>query len=62
MSLDGAQLNFINAAGVTEKYAAKGRKFIVGSYLSSDLVLSDAQRLHCEIQCDAFGRVSKGYV
>lgn len=62
MSLDGAQLIFVNATGVTKKHEAKGRKFIVGSFLGSDLVLPDAERLHCEILCDAFGRVSKGYV
>lgn len=58
MSLDGAQLNFVNASGVTVEHAAKGRKFNVGSFLGCDLVLPDAERLHCEIQCDAFGRVS----
>lgn len=59
MSLDGAQLNFVNASGVTVEHAAKGRKFNVGSFLGCDLVLPDAERLHCEIQCDAFGRVSR---
>jgi len=58
MSLDGAQLSFINAAGVLEAHSAKGRKFVVGSVFGSDLVLTDAERVHCEIQCDAYGRVS----
>ncbi|XP_062122696.1 uncharacterized protein LOC133836318 isoform X2 [Drosophila sulfurigaster albostrigata] len=58
MSLDGAQLSFVDAAGISVAHAAKGRKFNVGSYLGCDLVLPDAERLHCEIQCDAFGRVT----
>ncbi|KAM8704397.1 hypothetical protein ACLKA7_008927 [Drosophila subpalustris] len=58
MSLDGAQLNFVNATGVSVAHAAKGREFKVGSYLGCDLVLPDAERVHCEIKCDAFGRVS----
>lgn len=58
MSLDGAQLNYVNAAGTTVAYTAKGRNFNVGSFLGCDLVLPDAERIHCEIQCDAFGRVS----
>lgn len=62
MSLDGAQLNFVNASGATVAHAAKGRKFNVGSFLGCDLVLPDAERLHCEIQCDAFGRVSRWFV
>ncbi|KRF78890.1 microtubule-associated protein futsch isoform X2 [Drosophila virilis] len=57
MSLDGAQLNYVNAAGTTVAYTAKGRNFNVGSFLGCDLVLPDAERIHCEIQCDAFGRV-----
>ncbi|KAH8417281.1 hypothetical protein KR222_007876 [Zaprionus bogoriensis] len=58
MSLDGAQLNFVNGAGVAVAHAAKGRKFNVGSFLGCDLVLPDAERLHCEIHCDAYGRVT----
>ncbi|XP_030374851.1 titin [Scaptodrosophila lebanonensis] len=58
MSLDGAQLMHVNAAGVSEAHPAKGRKFIIGSYVDSDLELADADRLHCEIQCDSFGRVT----
>ncbi|KAH8358677.1 hypothetical protein KR093_001700 [Drosophila rubida] len=58
MSLDGAQLSFVNADGISVAHAAKGRKFNVGSYLGCDLVLPDAERVHCEIQCDAFGRVT----
>ncbi|XP_067640933.1 microtubule-associated protein futsch isoform X2 [Eurosta solidaginis] len=39
---------------------AKGRKFTVGYYMSCDYVLEDsrAEGVHCEIQCDAFGRVT----
>ncbi|KAH8310686.1 hypothetical protein KR044_002571 [Drosophila immigrans] len=58
MSLDGAQLSFVNAGGISVAHSAKGRKFNVGSFLGCDLVLPDAERVHCEIQCDAFGRVS----
>ncbi|XP_017861997.1 PREDICTED: titin isoform X2 [Drosophila arizonae] len=58
MSLDGAQLNHVNADGISVAYPAKGRKFNVGSFLGSDLMLPDAERVHCEIQCDAFGRVT----
>ncbi|TDG46803.1 hypothetical protein AWZ03_006687 [Drosophila navojoa] len=58
MSLDGAQLNHVNADGISVAYPAKGRKFNVGSFLGSDLMLPDAERIHCEIQCDAFGRVT----
>lgn len=58
MSLDGAHLNFVDASGVSVSHAAKGREFNVGSYLSCDLVLPEAERVHCEIKCDAFGRVS----
>ncbi|XP_034488712.1 titin [Drosophila innubila] len=58
MSLDGAHLNFVNASGVSEEHAAKGREFIVGSKLSCDLVVPEAERVHCEIKCDAFGRVT----
>ncbi|XP_032592832.1 titin isoform X2 [Drosophila grimshawi] len=59
MSLDGAQMSCVNAAGgSTVAYTAKGNKFTVGSYLGCDLVLPDAERIHCEIQCDSFGRVT----
>lgn len=39
---------------------AKGRKFTVGYYMNCDYVLEDPRAIgvHCEIQCDAFGRVS----
>ncbi|XP_053956923.1 titin [Anastrepha ludens] len=39
---------------------AKGRKFTVGYYMNCDYVLDDPRAIgvHCEIQCDAFGRVT----
>ncbi|CAD6995869.1 unnamed protein product [Ceratitis capitata] len=39
---------------------AKGRKFTVGYYMNCDYVLEDQRAIgvHCEIQCDAFGRVT----
>ncbi|XP_033150961.1 uncharacterized protein LOC117135097 isoform X2 [Drosophila busckii] len=58
MSLEGAYLSIESSDGITVSHAAKGRKFNIGSYLDCHLVLPDAERIHCEIQCDAFGRVT----
>ena len=77
MSLDGAKLICLDEAGnrLPEGAAdgvklnaveilAKGRKFTVGYYTNCDLFIADsrAQGVHCEIQCDAFGRVSAKFL
>lgn len=61
MSLEGAKFICLDEAGNHgEMVLAKGRKFTVGYYVSCDFVLADerAKGVHCEIECDAFGRVS----
>ncbi|XP_017004532.2 fap1 adhesin [Drosophila takahashii] len=60
MFLDGARLRYEDENGETVVLPAKGRTFLVGSYLTCDLFLEGPQdeRLVCEINCDAFGRVS----
>ncbi|EDW97312.2 titin [Drosophila yakuba] len=59
MSLDGARLRYEDENGKTVVLAAKGRTFQVGSYYNCDLILEgpEEERLICEINCDAFGRV-----
>ncbi|XP_037722083.1 uncharacterized protein LOC119555004 isoform X2 [Drosophila subpulchrella] len=59
MSLEGARLRYEDENGETVVLAAKGRTFQVGSYYNCDLILEGPQeeRLICEINCDAFGRV-----
>ncbi|XP_043656323.1 titin homolog [Drosophila teissieri] len=59
MSLDGARLRYEDENGKTVVLAAKGRSFQVGSYYNCDLILEgpEEERLICEINCDAFGRV-----
>lgn len=61
MSLIGAK--FICLDEKEEQYQvieAKGRKFTIGYYMSCDYVLDDksSKGYHCEINCDAVGRVS----
>lgn len=61
MSLEGAKLICLDEAGNHgEIVTAKGRKFTLGYYVNCDYVLVDerAKGVHCEIECDAFGRVS----
>ncbi|KAM7361203.1 uncharacterized protein ACRADG_010465 isoform 2-T2 [Cochliomyia hominivorax] len=61
MSLEGAKFICLDEAGNQgEIVLAKGRKFTVGYYVSCDFVLADerAKGVHCEIECDAFGRVT----
>jgi len=60
MSLDGGRLRYEDENGKTVVLAAKGRTFQVGSYYNCDLILEgpEEERLICEINCDAFGRVS----
>lgn len=65
MSLEGAKFICIDEAGNHgEIVLAKGRKFTMGYYVSSDYVLVDerAKGVHCEIECDAFGRVSNIHI
>ncbi|XP_016949413.1 titin [Drosophila biarmipes] len=57
MSLEGARLRYEDENGETVVLAAKGRTFQVGSYYNCDLLLPQEERLICEINCDAFGRV-----
>ncbi|XP_032579487.1 titin [Drosophila sechellia] len=59
MSLDGGRLRYEDENGKTVVLAAKGRTFQVGSYYNCDLILEgpEEERLICEINCDAFGRV-----
>lgn len=62
MSLEGAKFICLDEAGNHgEIVLAKGRKFTMGYYVSCDFVLVDerSKGVHCEIECDAFGRVSK---
>ncbi|GBP93320.1 hypothetical protein EVAR_67963_1 [Eumeta japonica] len=59
MTLEGAKLICLDAAGNHgEIVRAKGRKFTMGYYVNCDFVLVDerAMGVHCEIECDAFGR------
>lgn len=59
MSLNGARLRYVDENGQEVLVPAKGRTFQIGSYFSCDLILEpQAERLICEIKCDAFGRVS----
>ncbi|KAH8291971.1 hypothetical protein KR054_002788 [Drosophila jambulina] len=59
MSLNGARLRYVDENGEVVLVAAKGRTFQIGSYFSCDVILEpQAERLICEITCDAFGRVS----
>ncbi|KAI8129417.1 Laminin subunit beta-1 [Lucilia cuprina] len=61
MSLEGAKFICLDEAGNHgEIVLAKGRKFTMGYYVSCDFVLVDerAKGVHCEIECDAFGRVT----
>ncbi|TMW51838.1 hypothetical protein DOY81_003083 [Sarcophaga bullata] len=61
MSLEGAKLICLDEAGNHgEIVMAKGRKFTLGYYVNCDYVLVDerAKGVHCEIECDAFGRVT----
>ncbi|KAH8353851.1 hypothetical protein KR084_008938 [Drosophila pseudotakahashii] len=58
MSLEGARLRYEDENGETVVLAAKGRTFQVGSYFNCDLLLEQEERLICEINCDAFGRVT----
>ncbi|XP_068154014.1 fap1 adhesin [Drosophila tropicalis] len=60
MFLDGAQLCYVDKDGVAVSVAAKGRTFQIGSSMGCDLLLTEdyVDRLLCEINCDAFGRVT----
>uniref|UniRef100_A0A1A9X1X5 FHA domain-containing protein n=1 Tax=Glossina brevipalpis TaxID=37001 RepID=A0A1A9X1X5_9MUSC len=60
MSLEGAKLIRLDEAGnQCETIVAKGRNLTLGYYMSCDYVLKDrrAKGVHCEIECDALGRV-----
>uniref|UniRef100_A0A0K8UL40 FHA domain-containing protein n=1 Tax=Bactrocera latifrons TaxID=174628 RepID=A0A0K8UL40_BACLA len=57
----GVEAGGIGDASTSENIIeAKGRKFTVGYYMNCDYVLEDPRAIgvHCEIQCDAFGRVT----
>nr|XP_014089155.2 uncharacterized protein LOC106616798 isoform X1 [Bactrocera oleae] len=58
----GVEAGGIGDASTSENVIieAKGRKFTVGYYMNCDYVLEDPRAIgvHCEIQCDAFGRVT----
>ncbi|XP_039971309.1 mucin-17 [Bactrocera tryoni] len=58
----GVEAGGIGDASTSENIVieAKGRKFTVGYYMNCDYVLEDSRAIgvHCEIQCDAFGRVT----
>ncbi|EDW85115.1 uncharacterized protein Dwil_GK12783 [Drosophila willistoni] len=60
MFLDGAQLCYVDKDGVALSVAAKGRTFQIGSSMGCDILLTEdyVDRLLCEINCDAFGRVT----
>ncbi|KAH8346968.1 hypothetical protein KR059_003621 [Drosophila kikkawai] len=59
MSLNGARLRYVDDNGEEVLVPAKGRTFQIGSYISCDVILEpQAERLVCEITCDAFGRVT----
>lgn len=58
--LSGAKLIVLNNNGEHEKIIkAKGRQLTIGHYASCDYPISHptAEGVHCEINCDAFGRV-----
>ncbi|KAI9576242.1 uncharacterized protein LOC119642638 [Glossina fuscipes] len=60
MSLESAKLIRLDEAGnQCETIVANGRKLTLGYYMSCDYVLTDprAKGVHCEIECDALGRV-----
>uniref|UniRef100_A0A1A9Z8H1 FHA domain-containing protein n=1 Tax=Glossina pallidipes TaxID=7398 RepID=A0A1A9Z8H1_GLOPL len=60
MSLESAKLIRLDEAGnQCETIVASGRKLTLGYYMSCDYVLTDprAKGVHCEIECDALGRV-----
>ncbi|XP_054082915.1 mucin-16 isoform X2 [Zeugodacus cucurbitae] len=58
----GVEAGGIGDASTSENIVieAKGRKFTIGYYMNCDYVLEDPRAIgvHCEIQCDAFGRVT----
>lgn len=62
MSLEGGHLQCLDETGaVLQTVHAKGRKLTIGYFMTCDIVLKDkrSKSIHCEIEMDPLGKVSK---